>query len=168
MEKATYTTPQAAARALKRSERTKQAAATRKANKEAQRLYEEKQAEARGQLLDALPEAEQNLIANELAAPWCVIEDEYENLLNEWYVEKEQEMATSIRTLLRKGTRAAVILAALENHVTSDFHFGVFSMRLDATEILQSVLLEDEFLGMNQPTPELKQRMGELTDTTVR
>ena len=167
MEKATYTTIEVAARALKRSERAKLAAATRKANKLAEQQRLQQQRDKRTELWDQQSEKRQDEIQSELGV-WGVIEDYYEEHLNEFFAQSAQEMKDAIRTLLRRGVSAALILAAFENgDVTSNFHFGVYSMVLDAEEILEEVLVEDEFLGMNQPTPELKQRMWELTDTTV-
>lgn len=162
-----YTTPDAAARALKRSERAKQAAQTRKANKlaEQQRLQQER--DARTELWEKQTKEKQYEIENVLEV-WGTLDDYYEEYVNEFFVQHAEEMKDAIRTALRRGVSAALILATFENgYVTSNFGFGIYGMTLDAEEILQEVLTEDQFLGSKQPTPELKQRMWELTDTIV-
>jgi hypothetical protein len=94
------------------------------------------------------------------------LDDEYENLITEWYDSKAEEVKEAIRGLLRKGTKASLIFAAIEQ---GDYYFdiGIYSLKLDATEILVEVLIEDEFLGINQGTAEAKQTLWALTDKTV-
>jgi len=160
-------TPLALTAAQQRSERAKQAAQTRKANKLAEQQRLQQQRDARTELWEKQTKEKQYEIENVLEV-WGTLDDYYEEYVNEFFVQHAEEMKDAIRTLLRRGVSATLILAAFENeYITSDFHFGVYGMTLNAEEILEEVLLEDEFLGSKQPTPELKQRMWELTDTTV-
>ena len=148
----------------KRSEAARKANETRKANKLAQQQYETAQRERRAELLENADEATKKAL-DDLYTPFCVIDDEYEQLLAEWEQEKTEEVKQGIRHLLRKEVSAALILGYIEENLET-FHLGIYSMEINPEKILEDVLLEDDFLGMNQPTPEAKQKMWALTATS--
>lgn len=150
----------------KRSEAAHKAHATRKANKLAQQQYDTEQQERRAELLETADKATKEFIDNCMYTPFCVIDDEYEQLLAEWEQEKTEEVKQGIRHLLRKEVSAALILGYIEQELDV-FVFGVFSMEINPEKILEDVLLEDEFLGMNQPTSEARQKMWALTATST-
>jgi hypothetical protein len=150
-----------------RSEAAKKANETRRANKLAQQQYEEDQQKRREWLLGQLTDEQREAIEEELSTPFTCLDDEFENLVTEFYDSKVEEVKDAIRGLLRKQTKASLILAAIEQDWTLKFNLGIYSLVVDAEEILDGVLGEDEFLGMNQDTPEAKQTMWSLTDKTI-
>lgn len=154
--------------AAERSAAAKKANETRRANKLAQKKFESDQRNLRAELWEDAPKDQKDTITENLNSAVVVIEDEYEQMVFEWYGEKCEEIKDSFRDLLRAGTQAKLILAAIEDGWMEPFHLAVYQLTIVPEELLQDVLVEDEFLGMNQPTPEKKQAMWERMDTYVR
>jgi hypothetical protein len=148
-----------------RSEAAKKASATRKANKEAERQRQAQQQERREGIWNALPKGKQKEIGSALSAPMCVADDEYEELLADWCATKTEEIRDTFRALLRNKVSAKVILAGIEQGYIDNFELGFYRLAIEPESILQDVLLEDEFLGCKQPTPEAQQAVWELTET---
>jgi hypothetical protein len=152
-----------------RSAAAVKASETRRRNKALEQAREQAKGKALTKIYEGLTEAEQEFINETLSGAWTCLDDYYEEHLNQFFNDHEEEMKDAIRTLLRQGTKATTIIASMRNgDATTEFQFGVYGMMLDGEEILQNVLLEDEFLGSKQETPEAKEKMWELTDTIVK
>jgi hypothetical protein len=140
------------------------AAATRKLNK-----YEEKRDEAiqfarRHYLYEQLTDAERESVEDELLSATSGLDEE----LEEWLTEKEWEAKEVLRSLLRKGVKAAIILASIENSdVPAEFSTGRGGFSFNLNDLLYHVRLEDEFIGMNGSTPAEREKRWNVTDTYI-
>ena len=128
-----------------RSEIAKKANATRKRRKQEEAAYNGAQQAAREEAYDALTAERRIQLEEGLSLPFVVIDSEYEEVIDKFFEEKKAEVADSLRQLLRKGFKAYEILASLEQSDDLTFNLGVYGFTVDAKEILEDVILEEEF-----------------------
>jgi hypothetical protein len=147
-----------------RSAAAKKANETRKRNKYEAKRDEAIQSARRRYLYEQLTDAERESVEDELLSATSGLDEE----LEEWLTEKEWEAKEVLRSLLRKGVKAAVILASIENSdVPAEFSTGRGGFSFNLNDLLNHVLLEDEFIGMNGSTPEERKKRWNATDTYI-
>jgi hypothetical protein len=143
---------------------SQKAALTRKRNKYEAKRHEAIQSARRRYLYEQLTDTERESVEYELLSATSGLDEE----LEEWLTEKEWEAKEVLRNVLRKGAKAAIILAAIENSdVPAEFSTGRGGFSFNLNDLLKHVLIEDEFIGMNSSTPEEREKLWNATDTYI-
>jgi hypothetical protein len=152
------------ANATDRSLAAIKASETRKRNKYEAKRDEAIQSARRRYLYEQLTDAERESVEDELLSATSGLDEE----LEEWVTEKEWEAKEVLRSLLHKGVKAAIILASIENgDVPAEFSTGGGGFSFSLNVLLNQVLLEDEFIGMNGSAPEEREKRWNAADTYI-
>lgn len=123
-----------------RSDAAKKASETRKRNKYEAMRDEKIQSARREYLYNKLTDEQREAIEEQLDSSTYAFDDELEDFV----LNKEYEVASDIRALLRDGIHPALILGALEaGNCSVEFPTGGFT--IDKKSLLDKVLSEEEF-----------------------
>jgi hypothetical protein len=143
---------------------SQKAALTRKRNKYEAKRDQAIQSARRHYLYEQLTDVERESVEDELLSATSGLDEE----LEEWLTEKEWEAKEVLRSLLRKGVKAAIILASIENSdAPAEFSTGRGGFSFNLKDLLNEVLIEVEFLGMNGSTPEEREKRWNATDRYI-
>ena len=130
--------------ATNRSEAARKASETRKRNRYEQKREEAIQSARRHYLYKKLSDEQRETIDDQIDASTYSFDDELEDFV----INKENEIADDIRALLREGIHPALILGAFEaGNCFSEFPTAGFT--IDKQKLLDLVLGEKEFRSVD-------------------
>lgn len=134
-----------------RSAAAKKAVETRKRNKYESMRAEKIQSARRDYLYNKLTHEQRDAIDEQLDSSTYGFNDAFEEFIRD----KESEVMDDIRGLLREGVQPAVVLRALEvGNCEAQISTGVGGFTIDKEQLLNEVLLEEEFHSLDTEVDE--------------